>query len=255
MAPTLRPRWGRNHTRRTANRQLSIGVYVPQGIPLNIPDPSAASTAIVVDDDGFARRAITDVLQRAGIVVVAEATNGAEAIELARQHRPDVVLMEVDLPSVDGIVATRRIVHERPEQIVILLASSEDDDLGVLGLRVGAMGFLSKDVAPDAVPRAIKGAIRGEAAVSRALAARVIAQLRLAPMAGTGLRPVRSALTQREWEVLDLICEGQTTEEIATAFVVSTETIRSHVKRILHKLGVNSRAEAVAAVRRMRIGT
>jgi NarL family two-component system response regulator LiaR len=194
------------------------------------------------------------VLQRAGIVVVAEASNGTEAIELARRHRPDVVLMEVDLPSVDGIVATRRIVHDRPEQVVILLTSSDDDELGVLGLRVGAMGYLSKDVAPDAVPRAIKGAIRGEAAVSRTLAARVIAQLRLAPIAGTGLRPVRSPLTQREWEVLDLICEGQTTEEMASAFVVSTETIRSHVKRILHKLGVSSRAEAVAAVRRMRSG-
>lgn len=230
-------------------------MYVSGGIALTSPDRSPACTAIVVDDDAFARHALADALDRAGMAVVAEATDGAEAIELTRQHRPDVVLMEVDLPSVDGIVATRRIVQDRPEQVVILLASSDDDELGVLGLRVGAMGFLSKDVALDAVPRAIKGAFRGEAAVSRALAARVIAQLRLAPIAGAGLRPVRSPLTQREWEVLDLICEGRTTDEIASAFVVSPETIRSHVKRILHKLGVKSRAEAVAAVRRMRTGS
>lgn len=192
------------------------------------------------------------MLQRAGIVVVAEAADGSEAIELARKHRPDVVLMDVALPSVDGIAATRRIVHERPEQVVVLLADSEDDELGVLGLRVGATGFLSKEVGLDALPRAIKGVFRGEAAVSRMLAARMIAQLRLMPNTGTGLRPVHSPLTQREWEVLDLMCEGQTTGEMARAFVVSEQTIRSHVKHILHKLAVSSRAEAVAAVRRMR---
>jgi NarL family two-component system response regulator LiaR len=247
-----RAQWGRNLTIPTTSRPTSKRRARPGDIDLIAPHECPAWTAIVVDHDALARRAMADVLRRAGILVVAEAADGADAIELARRHRPDVVLMEVALPSVDGIAATRRIVRERPEQVVVLLADSEDDDLGVLALRHGAAGFLSKEVGLEALPRAIKGAARGEAAVSRTLAARMIAQLRLTAGAGAGLRPVHSPLTQREWEVLDLMCEGQTTDEMADAFVVSAQTIRWHVKHILHKLGVNSRAEAVAVVRRMR---
>lgn len=192
------------------------------------------------------------VLQGAGIVVVAEAADGAQAIVLAREHRPDLVLMDVRMPDVDGIAATRRIVEERPEQLVILISGRDDDDLAVMGLRVGARGYLSKDLPLDAFARAVLGALDGEAAVSRALMRRVIDQLRLVPAVGAGMRPIHSPLTRREWEVLDLICDGRSTEEMANLFVVSEETIRSHVKRILHKLGVNSRQQAVATVRRMR---
>lgn len=216
------------------------------------PYESRARRAVVADDDPFARRAIGQVLQGAGIVVVAEAADGAQAIVLAREHRPDLVLMDVRMPDVDGIAATRRIVEERPEQLVILISGRDDDDLAVMGLRVGARGYLSKDLPLDAFARAVLGALDGEAAVSRALMRRVIDQLRLVPAVGAGMRPIHSPLTRREWEVLDLICDGRSTEEMANLFVVSEETIRSHVKRILHKLGVNSRQQAVATVRRMR---
>jgi DNA-binding NarL/FixJ family response regulator len=97
----------------------------------------------------------------------------------------------------------------------------------------------------------VLGALDGEAAVSRKLTREVIDQLHLAPTLGAGYMPIHGPLTRREWQVLDLICAGRTTEEMASTFVVSEETIRSHVKRILHKLGVNSRAQAVATVRRM----
>jgi two-component system nitrate/nitrite response regulator NarL len=204
------------------------------------PYESRAKRAVVADDDPFARRAISQLLQDAGVVVVAEAADGGEAIELAREHRPDLVLMDVRMPDVDGIAATRRIVDERPAQLVILTSGRDDDDLAVMGLRVGAMGFLSK------------GALDGEAAVSRALMRRVIEQLRQVPAIGAGMRPIHSPLTRREWEVLDLMCDGRSTDEMAQVFVVSEETIRSHVKRILSKLGVNSRQQAVATVRRMR---
>jgi two-component system nitrate/nitrite response regulator NarL len=160
--------------------------------------------------------------------------------------------MDVNLPGMDGIAATRRIVDERPGQLVILTSGRDDDDLAVMGLRVGAGGFLSKDLAVDAFARAVLGALDGEAALSRTLMRRVIEQLRQVPAIGAGMRPIHSPLTRREWEVLDLMCDGRTTEEMASAFVVSEETIRSHVKRILHKLGVNSRQQAVATVRRMR---
>jgi DNA-binding NarL/FixJ family response regulator len=204
------------------------------------PYTSRARRAVVVDDDSFARRAICQLLRRAGFLVVGEGADGAEAIALAREHRPDLVLMDVRMPKLDGVAATRRIVDERPEQLVILLSGSRDDDLAVLALRVGARGYLSKDLPLDALSRALWGAVQGEAAVSRIL------------MRHAGLRPGHIPLTRREWEVLDLMCDGRTTDEIANAFVVSRETIRCHVKRILRKLGVHSRQEAIATVRPMR---
>jgi len=207
---------------------------------------------VVVDDDAFARRAIADVLRRSGTVVVAEAGDGTEGVELVRYHRPDLVIMDIVMPGVDGLAATRRILRDRPDQIVVLLTSSGNDDLGMLGLRMGAAGYLSKEVDLEALPRAIEGTLRGEAAISRTMAMRVVEQLRRVPPPGKGLRPVHSPLTTREWEVLDLICDGTTTESIADALVVSAETVRSHVKSILHKLGVSSRKEAADVARRMR---
>jgi DNA-binding NarL/FixJ family response regulator len=219
---------------------------------LNAPHQPSTCTAVVADADAFARRAVIDVLERAGIAVVAQCGDGDEALQLARRHDPQVVLLALDPSGQDGIATTRRILHERYDQVVILLSNVEDDDLAVEGLYAGAMGFLSKNGDPEALPRAVKGALRGEAAVSRRLAGLIVRHLRAAPRNGAGLRPIRSPLTAREWEVLDLMSEGSTTDEMAAAFVVSSDTVRSHIKHILHKLGVNSRAEAVAAARRMR---
>jgi NarL family two-component system response regulator LiaR len=209
--------------------------------------------AVVADDDALARRTIAEVLQRAGIVLTAEATDGDEAVELVREHEPDLVVMDTAMPRLDGIAATRRIVGERPDQVVILLTTDGSDDLGILGLSAGAMGYLRKDVDLDAMSRALLAALHGEAAISRRMARVLIEHLRCAPAPGNGLRPVHSPLTTREWEVLDLVCEGKTTDEIAAEFVVSPETIRTHIKRVLRKLGVSSRQEAVALTRRTRI--
>jgi two-component system nitrate/nitrite response regulator NarL len=193
------------------------------------------------------------VLEAGGISVVGQGAGADELVALVRRHRPSVVLLEVDLRAGDdGVAATRRIVHEHHDQVVILLSCIEDDELAVQALRAGAMGFLCKTADPAALPRAVEGALRGEAAISRRLAGRVVRQLRLAPGPGSGLRPIHSALTAREWEVLDLMAEGRTTDELAHAFFVSSDTIRSHVKHIFHKLGVNSRAQAVAEARRLR---
>jgi NarL family two-component system response regulator LiaR len=208
--------------------------------------------AIVADDDALARRMVKDVLQRAGITVVAEAHDGQEAIELVRFHRPDIVLLDVIMPHLDGIAATRRIVAEAPDQIVILLTHSDDEDLGILGLRAGAVGYLSKEVDLEALPRALEGALAGEAVISRGMAMRVIEHLRGTPEGGRGMRPIKSALTSREWQVLDLLCEHRSTEQIADALVLSQETVRTHVKSILRKLDVRSRADAVDAANRLR---
>src|SRR4051794_25304782 len=206
----------------------------------------------IADDDALARRTINEVLTEAGIIVVAEANDGREAVEIVRYHRPDCVVMDIVMPELDGIAATRSILEEQPDQVVILLTSAGSDDLGVLGLRLGAAGFLRKDVDLAGLPHAIVGALRGEAAISRTMARTLIQQLRRLPAPGDGFRPVHSPLTTREWEVLDLICEGKSTDEMADELVVSSETVRSHIKRILRKLGVSSRQEATAAARRMR---
>lgn len=208
--------------------------------------------AIVADDDPFARRVIRDALQAAGIIVVAEAQNGREAVELTLFYRPDVVLLDIVMPDLDGIAATRQIVKELPEQVVVLLTSAADDEMGLLGLRSGASGFLSKDVDVNVLPRALMGALEGEAVLSRQLSMRLVEHLRNAPEGSAGMRPVKSPLTPREWEVIDLLYAGNTTDQIAAMLVLSTETVRSHVKHILRKLGANSRAEAVATAQRMR---
>jgi NarL family two-component system response regulator LiaR len=220
---------------------------VPEG-----PADPESPRAVVAEDDALARRTINDILRGAGIIVVAEARDGLEAVELVRYHDPDLVVMDIVMPELDGIAATRRIIDERPSQVVILLTSAGSDDLGVLGLRQGAAGYLRKDVDLEALPRAIAGALRGEAAISRTMTRTLLQELRHRPAPGNGLRPVHSPLTTREWEVLDLMCAGRTTEEIAAEFVVSAETVRSHIKRILRKLGVNSRQEATRIARRLR---
>lgn len=208
--------------------------------------------AIVADDDPFARRMIKDVLRAAGIIVVAEANDGREAVELAVFYRPDVVLMDIVMPVLDGIGATRQIVDELPDQIIVLLTSADEDAMAMLGLRAGAVGFLTKDLDISVLPRALAGALDGEAVISRRLGRQLVEQLRDAPAAGTGLRPVRSPLTTREWEVVELLEAGCTTDQMADTLVLSTETVRSHVKNILRKLDVSCRADAVAAAQRMR---
>jgi len=210
--------------------------------------------AVIADDDPFARRVVKDVLERAGVIVIAEARDGHQAVELTLRHLPDVVVMDVVMPGFDGVVATRRIRRELPEQLVIMLtgAGSENDELGLLGLRAGAAGFLSKELEIEALPRAIEGLRHGQAAISRKLTLSLIERLRETPSGSSGLRPVKSPLTAREWEVIDLLKESKTTDQIADELVLSPETVRSHVKNILRKLKVRSREQAIARADEMR---
>src|SRR5215210_141908 len=210
--------------------------------------------AVIADDDPFARRVIKDVLQDAGVLVIAEARNGRQAVELTLYYKPDVVVMDVVMPELDGIVATRQIRKAIPEQLVIVLtgAGDDDDELGLQALRVGASGFLSKDLEIGALPRTLEGVRAGEAAVSRKMVRTLIDRLRATPTGSTGMRPVNSPLTAREWEVIDMLKAAKSTERIADELVLSTETVRSHVKNIHRKLGVRTREEAVLAADRMR---
>src|SRR3954452_14105025 len=204
------------------------------------------------DDYPLVRRLIRDTLQRVDVTVIAEASTGREAVELALFYRPDCVVMDYMMPEMDGIEATRRIHQQDASIRVVLLTGAGDEELGLRGLRAGASGYLSKEVELEALPRALRGALDGEAAISRRLAMQLIERYRAAPTGGAGLRPVRSRLTHREWEVLDLLSTGTTTDEIARSLVLSTETVRSHLKNLYRKLGVNSREDAVRAASRLR---
>jgi len=210
--------------------------------------------AVIADDDPFARRVIKDVLQRAGVIVIAEARDGRQAIELTLHYRPDVVVMDVVMPELDGIMATRQIRQQLPEQLIVVLtgAGSDDHELGLQALRAGASGFLSKDLEIEALPRVLEAVREGEAAVSRKMTRALVERLRESASGSTGMRPIKSSLTAREWEVIDLLKESMTTDQIADELVLSSETVRSHVKNILRKLDVRSRAAAVAAADRMR---
>lgn len=207
---------------------------------------------LVVDDDPLVRRALRTALGAyESLEIAGEAKDGDEAVDAARDIDPDVILMDIDMPEVDGITATLRIIRDDPAASIVMLASEEDPELGVLGLRAGASGFLAKDLPTEALARAIEGVARGEAAISRELTLKLIRRLRRMPDQLVGMRPVDSPLTTREWQVLDLMMAESSTEEIATKLVLSIETVRSHIKHILGKLGAHSRAEAVDVAMRL----
>jgi two-component system, NarL family, response regulator LiaR len=207
---------------------------------------------IIVDDDPLTRRMLRDVLQDAGVVVIAEAGSGREAVELTRYYRPDVVVMDLVMPGIDGLEATRQIKEHATEVRVLMLTSSDTEEVGMMTLRAGAAGVLGKGIRLDALPHALERVRDGEAVVSGQLTMRLIEGMRRTSEKGIGMRPIHSPLTTREWEVLDLLCQERSTDEIAEALVLSVETVRSHVKAVLRKLGVRSRSDAVIAANRMR---
>lgn len=216
------------------------------------PEEALRLRVIIADDDPMTRRVLRDGLQQAGIVVIAEAGSGREAVELVAHYEPDVLLMDVVMPGMDGVAATKQVREVAPGTKVVVLTAYDDDDLGILALRAGATGFLSKGIDIAELPATLTSALADEAVVSPRLTMRLVEHLRRVREDTSGMRPVVSSLTDREWEVLDLLCQGRSTEEVAEALVLSTETVRSHVKNVLRKLGVRSRREAVAMAEHIR---
>jgi len=207
---------------------------------------------VTADGDPLARRGLRNALREEGLTVVAEATTGREAVDLTVFYSPDVLVVDQRLSELDGLSVVRAVRERFPDLRVLVLAAVPDEDMGLRALRMGACGYMSKDLEPGALLRAVRGALAGEAAISRRLAMRLVEEDRRTPRGGAGFRPVRSSLTDREWEVLDLLSSGAGTEDIARILVLSTETVRSHLKNLYRKLGVRSREEAVEAARRQR---
>ena len=176
--------------------------------------------------------------------VVAEATNGAEALRLAHEHKPNVVLMDLLMPVMDGITATAAIRRELPEIKVVALTSVLEDASVIGAVRAGAIGYLLKDTESDELRRAIKAAAAGQVQLSPQAAARLMREVR-APESP-------EALTEREIEVLRMLAQGQSNKEIARSLVIGEKTVKTHVSSILGKLGVPSRTQA--ALYAVRIG-
>ena len=202
---------------------------------------------VIADDDPVVRRVLREVLVDAGLDVVGEAATGRECAEMTVRHQPELAIIDLVMPDGDGIDAIHRIRRAGCNTVeIVMLTSAHDDESAVLALREGASGFLTKDIPLEHLPQALRAALSGEAVISRRLSRLLLDRLREAPASRTGVRPVRSPLTSREWEVLDLLCESRGTEQIAEELVLSIETVRSHIKSILRKMGASNRQEAVA---------
>ena len=214
--------------------------------------PVTRLRVLIVDQDPLVRRVVLETLTSGEISVVAEGADGLEAVRLASEHLPDVVLMDAILPKLDGPTAIRNIISASPLVRVVVFTAATEADVGISALRAGASGYVNKGVDLSALPRIIRAVADGEPAVARSFVSVMIDHLRAAPEGNIGLRPVRSALTAREWEVLDLLSSGLTTEEVTDALVVSSETVRSHLQRAMRKLGVHSKEAAIEAVRQVR---
>ena len=202
--------------------------------------------ALVADDQQVVREGFVALLgTQEDIEVVASAADGAEAVAMSAEQRPDVVLMDVRMPVLDGIEATRRIVESTEEAPRILVLTTFDlDDYVYDALQAGASGFLLKDVPAETLFDAVRVVAAGEALLAPAITRRLIAEFaRLRP------RQVRpdslSSLTRRETEILGLVAEGLSNGEIAARLVLSDETVKTHVSHVLRKLGLRDRAQAV----------
>jgi NarL family two-component system response regulator LiaR len=198
---------------------------------------------LVVDDHIVVRRGLVAMLEtEPGMQIVGEASNGAEAVEQARKLVPNVVLMDLVMPIMDGIEATRQIKQEMPSVNILVLTSFSTNDKVIPSLNAGAIGYLLKDSTPADLVRAIQQVAQGEGALPTAVTRQILAQIQ-SPIASSE-QSAEEELTDRETEVLKFMAHGYSNAEIARLMVVSNPTVHTHVSRILSKLKVSSRTQA-----------
>jgi DNA-binding NarL/FixJ family response regulator len=203
---------------------------------------------LLVDDDDLMRAGLRSVLSSdATIEVVGEAGTGRAAVERARALRPDIVLMDVRMPDLDGISATREVLALQPQAKVVILTTFEDDDYIFGALRAGASGFLLKRTTPEALIDALHTVAAGDSLLSPPVTRRVIERMAQEPVPEASTSVRLDALTPREREVLELVAKGLSNSEIAKTFVIEESTVKTHVKRILMKLALRDRVQAVIA--------
>lgn len=201
-------------------------------------------TVLLVDDHAVVLRGLRFFLEtEEQIQVVGEATDGETALEEVRRLKPDVVLMDLVLPGMDGAQATREVIRSSPGTKVIVLTSFSEQDRVVPAIQAGAAGYLLKDVAPDVLAEAIRAVHRGEARLHPRVAQALMHQVGQGPPPGDGPDPL-APLTPREAEVLTLLTRGRSNKEIAAELAIAETTVKSHVSSILSKLGLQDRTQA-----------
>jgi len=202
---------------------------------------------LIADDQHLVRTGFRMILQtEPGIEVIAEATTGREAVTVARELRPDVVLMDIRMPDLDGIEATRQILarNSEPPSRVLMLTTFDLDEYVFDALRAGASGFLLKDVPASQLATAIRTIAAGDALLAPAITRRLIERFVAAPPA-TPRPPELDELTRRELEVLGLLAKGMSNAEIAAELIIAETTVKTHLTRLLMKLGLRDRVQAV----------
>jgi DNA-binding NarL/FixJ family response regulator len=215
-----------------------------------------ALRVVLVDDHRLMREGLKDFLTLRGVQVVGEGGNGHEAVRLARELRPDVLLMDLSMPELNGLEATRLIQAPAPEQVIVILTASESEADLFEAIKSGARGYLLKSLDPEVLVGHLEAAAHGEAALTPSLAAKILQELARSAspggaQAGAGPSPARGPaevepLTAREHDVLALVTRGASNREIADGLVVSENTVKFHLKNILQKLHLRNRAEVVA---------
>ena len=202
---------------------------------------------LLADDHSLFRRGVAGALaDHADIEIVGEATDGLQAIAKTRELIPDIVLMDISMPGMNGLEATRQIKAELPEVKIVILTIAEEDQNLFEAIKSGAQGYLLKDVEPQHLVEMVRGVFRGEAPISRTAAAKILTEFsRQAREADAGDRS-RTGLTAREREVLGLVAGGATNKDIAAALDISPSTAKNHLQNILAKLHLENRVQAAA---------
>lgn len=212
-------------------------------------DPLRPIRVVMADDHARMRGKVRQALESAGCVVCGEGASAADAVALALEHRPDVALLDIHMPG-SGISAAREISRALPTTAVVMLTQSAEDDDLFDSLRAGASGYLLKDTDPARLVAALRGVLSGEAAMPRRLVARIMNEFQAPAKRRFARRSSAAAkLSAREWEVMELLAEGQTTEAVAQRLFLSPTTIRVHVSAVLRKLRVKDRESAFEALR------
>jgi DNA-binding NarL/FixJ family response regulator len=200
---------------------------------------------LIADDHPPTRMGVRMALEDAGMEIVAEVATGDAAVEAALRLEPDIALLDVQMPG-SGIAAARSISVGAPNTAIVMLTVSRDDADLFQALAAGARGYLLKDTDPDRLAHALEGVVNGEAALPRALVMRLVDEFRLRDESDSRRRGPLAQLTPREWEILELLRSGLTTNQVAAQLFVTPVTVRSHVSAILRKLRVPDRAAAIS---------